>query len=320
MTQALTAYQQPDDLGLALVITPEEAKRRLTELQQFVKSVMVDGDDYGIIPGTAKPTLFKPGAEKLCEIYGLAPVVDVTHRIEDWDRGFFHYEVRTQLVSKRTGAVVAVGVGSCNSKEERYRWRDSKRKCPSCGKEAIIKGKAEYGGGWLCFARQGGCGAKYNDGDAAIEGQSAGRIENPDPYTLVNTILKMAKKRSLVDATLSATRSSALFTQDMEDFATPDDDGGYIPSPRQQQQQAARANDSRNNAAAQARATGQGNDTATPAQVNAIYAIGRREFHWSDEDVDTHCHSVYGKAAVQLSKREASELIDRLKTNPASIA
>src|SRR5699024_10296594 len=39
-----------------------------------------------------------------------------------------------------------------------------------------------------------------------------------DPYTIVNTVLKMAKKRALIDAVLSATRSSGIFTQDIEDF------------------------------------------------------------------------------------------------------
>lgn len=63
-----------------------------------------------------------------------------------------------------------------------------------------------------------------------------------------------------------------------------------------------------------------GADQATPAQVNAIYAISRRELHWSEEDVDAHCRSLYGKVAGDLTKREASEFIDRLKTNPSSVA
>jgi hypothetical protein len=33
--------------------------------------------------------------------------------------------------------------------------------CPKCGAAAIIKGKAEYGGGWVCFKKKGGCGAKF---------------------------------------------------------------------------------------------------------------------------------------------------------------
>lgn len=40
------------------------------------------------------------------------------------------------------------------------------RSCPQCGKsKAVIKGKAEYGGGWLCFKKKGGCGATWQDAD-----------------------------------------------------------------------------------------------------------------------------------------------------------
>ena len=51
------------------------------------------------------------------------------------------------------------------------------------------------------------------------------RLAGPDVYALANTILKMAEKRALVDAVLSATSTSALFTQDLEDF-------GPRPEPR----------------------------------------------------------------------------------------
>jgi hypothetical protein len=43
-------------------------------------------------------------------------------------------------------------------------------------------------------------------------------MENEDPWVLWNTVLKMAKKRALIDATLSATSSSGIFTQDVEDL------------------------------------------------------------------------------------------------------
>lgn len=39
-----------------------------------------------------------------------------------------------------------------------------------------------------------------------------------DSYSIINTILKMAKKRAFVDAVLSATRSSGIFTQDVEEM------------------------------------------------------------------------------------------------------
>jgi hypothetical protein len=38
--------------------------------------------------------------------------------------------------------------------------------CPKCGKvRPVIKGKEEYGGGWVCFKKKGGCGATWQDAD-----------------------------------------------------------------------------------------------------------------------------------------------------------
>ncbi len=33
--------------------------------------------------------------------------------------------------------------------------------CPKCGKDAIIKGQEQYGGGWTCWKKRDGCGAKF---------------------------------------------------------------------------------------------------------------------------------------------------------------
>jgi hypothetical protein len=51
--------------------------------------------------------------------------------------------------------------------------------CPECGKsKAVIKGKAEYGGGWLCFGKKGGCGAKWQD-EADISDSATKTPSNP---------------------------------------------------------------------------------------------------------------------------------------------
>jgi len=52
--------------------------------------------------------------------------------------------------------------------------------------------------------------------------QAAGRVENTDLADTYNTVLKMAKKRALVDATLTATAASDIFTQDLEDYTPPE--------------------------------------------------------------------------------------------------
>ena len=52
--------------------------------------------------------------------------------------------------------------------------------CPGCKKQgAIIKGKAEYGGGYVCFGKKGGCGAKFTD--AEMEQIKSGNVGAPKP-------------------------------------------------------------------------------------------------------------------------------------------
>ena len=190
----------------------------------FIKSVLKEGTDYGKIPGAGdKPALFKPGAEKMMTFFSLAPVFEDVQTLEDWTgdthagEPFFYYRQRCKLYNGPR--LVATADGSCNSWEKKYRYRAGERKCPACGKPTIIKGKEEFGGGWICFAKKGGCGSKFKAGDKAIEGQETGQVKNPDVAEQVNTILKMAQKRALVAATLIATNVSDYFTQDVEDYS-----------------------------------------------------------------------------------------------------
>jgi len=217
------------DSGVVLipVMNIAAAKQRLAEFQEFVRGYLVEGEDYGTIPGTPKPTLLKPGADKLCELYGLADDFIIEARVEDYttDPPLFDYTIKCVLTTRRDSRLVGTGFGSGNSWEGKYRWRESRRKCPLCGKESIIKGKEEYGGGWVCFKKKDGCGAKFTDDDKAIVDQKAGKEVNDDVPTLKNTILKMAKKRAKVDAVISVTRSSGIFTQDMDDIGEQGDTG-----------------------------------------------------------------------------------------------
>jgi len=200
----------------------ELAVERYGAVTEFVSRVLRKDVDYGVIPGTEKRTLLKPGAEKLTTFFGLSTRFQLLERIEDWTgeghggEPFFYYLYRCQL--HRGDLLVAESDGSCNSRETKYRWRESKRVCPACSHPAIIKGREEYGGGWICFKKQGGCGAKYRDGDAGIESQPTGRVPNPDIADQVNTIQKMAQKRALIASVLIAVNASEFFTQDMEDF------------------------------------------------------------------------------------------------------
>jgi hypothetical protein len=198
------------------------ALQRYQAMKEFIDKILHDKVDYGIIPGTDKPTLLKPGAEKLCSFFGLAPVFQTMQSVQDWtgvehgDEPFFYFLYKCVLF--HGDRKVGEGDGSANSWEKKHRYRSSELKCPACGKETIIKGREEYGGGWVCFAKKGGCGAKYADKDPQIIGQERGMVKNPDSADLVNTLQKMAQKRALIAATLIATNASEYFTQDVEDF------------------------------------------------------------------------------------------------------
>jgi hypothetical protein len=204
------------------VLNLADAVRRRNFMVEVTRTLMKPDIDYGSIAGS-KPTLLKPGAERLCTVFGLSVELHVVAAIEDWTGNgeghgepLFYYHYRVRLT--RNGILIAEGDGSCNSRESKYRYRAGERKCPKCGKPAIIRGREEYGGGWLCFAKKGGCGAKFKGGDAAIEGQSADRVINPDIADQVNTIQKMAYKRALIAAVLIATNASEFYTQDMEEM------------------------------------------------------------------------------------------------------
>src|ERR687896_462647 len=210
-------YRDGDETGRALA-----AVERYNAVTEFVSRVLRKDVDYGVIPGTEKRTLLKPGAEKLTTFFGLSTRFQLLERIEDWTgeshggEPFFYYLYRCQLA--RGDLLIAEGDASCNSREAKYRWREAQRACPACGQSAIIKGREEYGGGWVCFKKKGGCGAKYPDGDQTIESQQTGRVFNPDIADQVNTIQKMSQKRSLVGAVLLAVNASEFFTQDVEDM------------------------------------------------------------------------------------------------------
>jgi len=221
MTETGLTIHQASHLMPAMSMA--DAAERFNQLATFTKTIMREGIDYGVIPGTEKPTLYKPGAEKLTTFFGLSVRYDTIERTEDWtgkDHGgepFFYYWFRCQLW--RGELMIAAADGSCNSWETKYRYRWADRVCPNCQNTTIIKGKEEYGGGWLCWQKRGGCGSKWKDGDPAIEQQELGRIPNPDPADIANTILKMAQKRALVAATLLAVNASEYYTQDLEDLA-----------------------------------------------------------------------------------------------------
>ncbi|MBI3936385.1 MAG: hypothetical protein HY323_05365 [Betaproteobacteria bacterium] len=201
-------------------LTVEQVVAQVQKIQQVQRAVMKDGEHFGVIPGATKPSLLKPGAEKLCETFRLAP----RYRAEKQAHPDGHLDVfvTCELTHIPTGLFFGEGLGACTTRETKYAYRQAERTCPKCSKPAIIKGKAEYGGGWLCFKKKNGCGAKFADDAPEIVSQEGGRIPNDALADAWNTVVKMAKKRALVDAVLTATAASDIFTQDLEDTGKAD--------------------------------------------------------------------------------------------------
>lgn len=230
-----TAIEQAQESRIVLVrddeLSVEEVVRQAKKVQEVMRALMKPDEHYGVIPGTSgpggkpKPTLLKAGAEKLCLLFRLDPQYAA---IKSWDGAHLTVESTCTLYHIPTGQRRGSGMGSCSTRESKYAYRKGARVCPKCQEETIIKGKNEYGGGWLCFAKKGGCGAKFKDGDASIEGQSTERVANDDLPDTYNTVLKMANKRSLVAAVLNVTAASDIFTQDLEDLAKFTPSGGGL--------------------------------------------------------------------------------------------
>lgn len=211
---ALAKVEPAGAIARASELSIDDVVARVEKIQEVSRRVMQEGRHFGNIPGVKKPSLLKPGAEILCMTFQLAPKFKAKEKLKG-----DHLECVTTctLIHIPTGAELGSAEGSCSTRESKYAYRQGERLCPSCGKACIIKGKAEYGGGWLCFGKKGGCGAKFNEGDQTIEGQQVGRVENPDLPDCWNTVRKMAAKRALVAAVLIVTCASDLYTQDVEE-------------------------------------------------------------------------------------------------------
>lgn len=208
------------------VMTLDSALARRETIVNATGKLIKEGVDFGVIPGTgSKPALLQPGADKLCNLFGLVIRYEILEQVQDWTgeqhggEPFFYYFVKGRAF--RGNDCMGEGVGSCSSWEAKYRWRKAERKCPACGLDNIRSSKE---GGWYCWKKTQGCGATFPEGDKRIESQEVGRKPNTDVHDLVNTVQKMAFKRCKVSTTINATSASEFFTQDVEDNLPPQEE------------------------------------------------------------------------------------------------
>lgn len=185
MNGEVSIYSAP-----AAPATAAQIRAHVNLIQQVMQAVMKRETHYGVIPGTPKPSLYKPGAEVLCATFHIAP----TYRTEDLSTAdCVRYRVTCVGIHQGTGTVLGEGVGECSSNEEKYRWRKPKSPAEF---DAFPEDRKR-----LKYERDGT--------------QRQVRVE---PADVANTILKMAAKRAQVAMTLNVTAASDIFTQDIEDL------------------------------------------------------------------------------------------------------
>ena len=125
--------------------------------------------------------LLKPGADVLAMTFRLVPQFKVER--SDMENGHREFDVTCSMFGP-SGELLGQGVGSASTMEKKYRYR--KEYCED-GKKTDSYGK------------------RYNN------------VENEDIADVYNTVLKIAKKRAHIDATLTVTGAADLFTQDLID-------------------------------------------------------------------------------------------------------
>lgn len=303
---AVLAPSQSVQIGLGAVaaMSDEQFEHNLELLKKGVErakkiqqAILEDGVDYGTEPGISRPFLHKPGAEKFEKAYGFAIEYAVERKVGDGEKTpELEYIVHAKVhLSNTEGPVIAEGLGSCNTHESKYRYRLAKPTCPDCGKATVIKGKEDgrLRGKYWCATRDGGCGHTFepdSDKGKALAEQPTGQVENENPYDLANTILKMARKRAGVDAILTATGTSGLFSQDADS-----------PSVQGDARRQAATAASGGEAAGQGGSSLAGKDTATRLPAPGKFAEGVTE-------QSLGVGELIGKAFVEDGQRSSGEV------------
>lgn len=233
------------------MLSVQETREWYNGFVQFTKEILKENLDFGIIPGTAKPSLYKPGAEKLRFVYGLGAEFECIDKTTDLSIPYVDYTYKCTIRNKN-GQVLAQCEGNCNSMEPKFGflWVPANEvpthldlstlKSKTSGKVlfeftfAIDKGETtgqygkpkEYWDNWRQMISSGKAKAttkktktgKDYPGYELNDTVTVYRIPNPDVVGMKNTIMKMSQKRSFVGAVLIATGASEFFTQDVEDM------------------------------------------------------------------------------------------------------
>ena len=183
-------------------------KDSINAIQSVLADVMIDGIHYGPVPGCGnKPCLLKPGAEKIMATFGIRPEIEVNKTVEP--DGHYTYEVKIRALS-HDGAFLGEGIGEGSTREEKYAWENAK-----CEEHFDATPEMERRTKWRTRK-----GRTYQDHQVRT-----------NPADKANTVLKMSKKRALVDMVLTVTAASDIFEQDLDEEHTRPADMAVAPEP-----------------------------------------------------------------------------------------
>lgn len=205
------------------IFQPMHMVARRNLVIEAMKSVMRDGVHYGTIPGTPKPSLYKPGAELLFSMFRIAASIGRTdeERATTHDGSLDEVRYRVEMIATAAdGTVLGTSIGVCSSSEEKYRWR-----APVCAEEWEETAPDRRREAW-----------KRKRGEATKIKQI--RMQAAD---VENTIFQMAAKRGAVALCRMVTACSDIFSSGIEDLpeefieasvATAEDSAPHISEPR----------------------------------------------------------------------------------------
>lgn len=200
----LVEFKEPTQSMVMPIASPKEILAYQDIVHKLIQDGLKLGVDYGVIPGTGdKPSLLKPGSERIFLAFGAAPHFEILQSEIDHNRespfqkkkkiwnnkfkgdrsfteaiesgvslGLYRYVVKCKIIRSVDNRFLGDGIGSCSSLESKYVDR---------------------------------------------------------PRDLENTILKMAKKRAQIDACLTTFALSNRFTQDVEDMQDDKKASGFDP-------------------------------------------------------------------------------------------
>jgi hypothetical protein len=246
---------------------------RRSAIQELMRNTMREEIDYGTIPGTQKPTLYKPGAEKICSLFQLAPRVHITDMSTP---DAVRYQARVELHTA-SGVFCGEGVGTASSAETKYQWRAA-----VCREEydATFEDRRR-----ITYRKR-----RDSNNQQGFYTVMQVRTEMEDSD---NTILKMAKKRAMIDAVLTVTAASDIFTQDIEDDPNAAEPGteegagtgrpGPQPQPSTRKPAPQQPQTGTRKPPTPTRAAAPNGSGISPAQLNRFHAIANGAGKTSDE-------------------------------------